>query len=224
MSARVLGALLPQDCVLCGAPSGDRYVCSPCAAELPWLGDGCPQCALPSPGGRVCGRCLARPPAYDATLACFAYEFPIDRLVHALKYGGRLALSRWFAWCIAERCADRESPDRILAMPLHRTRLAERGFNQSLEIARHLARSRGLDLAAEAVIRLRATAPQVDLPLDERSRNVKDAFACTAPVQSAHVAVVDDVMTSGATLDELARTLKRAGAARVTNWVVARTV
>lgn len=222
--ARVLGALLPQDCVLCAAPSGDAYVCAPCAGELPWLGEACPRCALPSPGARVCGHCIAAPPAYDATVACFAYAFPIDRLVHALKYGGRLALTRWFAACIATRAGAAARPDRVVAMPLHRLRLAERGFNQSLEIARHVARHAGVELAAGAVARVRPTAPQVDLPLEARTRNVRDAFACAARLDGAHVAVVDDVMTSGATLDELARTLKRAGAARVTNWVAARTI
>jgi ComF family protein len=220
--ARVLDALLPQDCTLCGAPSGPRHVCAACAAELPWLGEACPRCALPGPGGRTCGRCLADPPAFDATLACFAYEYPVDRLVQSLKYGHRLALARWFAERLAERVDAREI-DRVVAMPLHRARLAERGFNQSLEIARHLARAAGVPLDAAAARRVLPTAPQVDLPLDARARNVRGAFECPAPLAGMRIAVVDDVMTSGATLGELARTLKAAGAARVVNWVVART-
>lgn len=232
---RLLDALLPQDCLLCGASSGAHAVCAPCAAELPWLGEACPQCALPSPGGRTCGRCVSAPPAFDATIACFAYDFPVDRMVHALKYGGRLPLARWFAAALAARIGragatesctpghGEDAPHRVLAMPLHRLRLRERGFNQSLEIARHLARAARLPLAVQVVARIRATPPQVALPLAERARNVRDAFLCRATLDGAHVAVVDDVMTSGATLDELARTLKRAGAARVTNWIVART-
>ncbi len=224
LARRALDALLPQDCMLCAAPGGTRQVCDDCAAELPWLGETCPRCALPSPGARVCGRCVADPPAFDATVACFAYEYPLDRLVQALKYGHRLALSRWFGEVLAERIGAGPSVDRVVAMPLHRKRLAERGFNQSLEVARHVAQAAGLALDGDTVRRVLATAPQVDLPLDARARNVSGAFACERPLTGARVAVVDDVMTSGATLDELARTLKEAGAKSVVNWVVARTV
>lgn len=223
LGRRVLDALLPQDCMLCAAPSGDRQVCVDCSAELPWLGETCPRCALPTPGARVCGRCVATPPAFDATVACFAYEYPLDRLVQALKYGHRLALSRWFGEVLVGRVGA-ATVDRVVAMPLHRARLAERGFNQSLEVARHAARGIGAPLDAETVRRVIATAPQVDLPLDARARNVRGAFACGDRLDGARVAVVDDVMTSGATLDELARTLKESGAASVVNWVIARAV
>lgn len=222
LGTRLLDALLPQDCTLCGAPSGPRHVCDGCAAELPWLGEVCPQCALPSPGGRVCGRCLAAPPAFDATLACFAYAYPVDRLVQALKYGHRLPLARWFAERLIERLPPGLAADRVVAMPLHRSRLAERGFNQSLEIARHVARLSGIAPDPGAIRRVLHTAPQVDLPLDARARNVRGAFHCPAPLPGRALLVIDDVMTSGATLDELARTLKAAGAARVVNLVVAR--
>ncbi len=223
LGARVLDALLPQDCILCGAPSGARHVCAPCTAELPWLGDACPRCALPGASGRVCGRCLADPPPFEATIACFAYEYPLDRLVQALKYGNRLEVARWLAERLAERIGAAAAVDRIVAMPLHRARLAERGFNQSVEIARHLARATGLPFAPGSARRVRATAPQVDLPLDARAQNVRGAFAAARPLPGLRVAVVDDVMTSGATLAELARTLKAAGAVQVVNWVVART-
>jgi len=222
LGARALAAALPQDCVLCGAPSGARQVCGPCAAELPRLGESCPRCALPSPGARVCGACLAAPPAYDATLACFAYAYPVDRLVQALKYGHRLPLARWFAAALAERIGGAPCVDRVIAMPLHRARLAERGFNQSLEIARRIASGAALALEVDGARRVLATAPQVGLPLDARARNVRGAFACPHRLDGLRVAVVDDVMTSGASLDELARTLKEAGAASVVNWVVAR--
>lgn len=222
LGARALAAALPQDCILCGAPSGARQVCDPCASELPRLGEACPRCALPSPGARVCGACLAAPPAFDATLACFAYAYPVDRLVQALKYGHRLPLARWFAAALGERIGDAPCVDRVIAMPLHRSRLVERGFNQSLEIARRIARAASLVLDADAARRVLPTSPQVGLPLDARARNVRGAFACPRSLDGLRVAVVDDVMTSGASLDELARTLKDAGAASVVNWVVAR--
>jgi ComF family protein len=221
--ARLADALLPQDCMLCGAPTGARQVCAECAAELPWLDEACPRCALPGPGGRVCGRCTSTPPAFDATVACFTYEYPVDRLVQSLKYGHRLAVGRWLAERLLERIGPDHGADVVVPMPLHRARLAERGFNQSLEIARHVAHRLALRLDVEGARRVLSTAPQVDLPLDARARNVRGAFACTRRFDGLRVAVVDDVMTSGASLDELAATLKAAGAARVVNWVAART-
>jgi predicted amidophosphoribosyltransferase len=122
-----------------------------------------------------------------------------------------------------ERLGTAHGADRVVPMPLHRTRLAERGFNQSLEIARHVARRLALPVDADAARRVLATTPQVDLPLDARARNVRGAFACEHRLDGLNIAVVDDVMTSGASLDELAATLKAAGAARVVNWVAART-
>jgi ComF family protein len=213
--------LLAQDCVLCRAPSGERLFCDGCAGELPQLAEACPRCAGPSPGG-ACGACLAQPPSFDATLATWRYEFPVDRLIHALKYGHRLALAAAFGDALAASIAGRKV-DAIVPMPLGRARLIERGFNQALEIARRVARRTDLSLQPELVTRVRDTLPQTDLPHDARDANVRGAFACSGAVENLSIAVVDDVMTTGASLQELARTLKRAGAACVENWVVART-
>ena len=215
-------ALLAQDCVLCAAASGDELVCPGCAADLPRLADACPQCAGPSPAGAVCGACLTRPPHFDATIAVWRYEFPVDRLVLALKYGQRLALADAFGTALAGLVGERRL-DALVPVPLGRARLAERGFNQSLEIARHVARQTGLELASGLAHRVRDTVPQTDLPHAERAANVRGAFECAASVAGCSLAVIDDVMTTGASLEELARTLKRAGAVRVENWVVART-
>jgi ComF family protein len=207
-------------CYVCRGASR-HLLCQPCRAELPQLGaERCPRCALPTPGAAVCGRCLAEPPAYDATTAALAYDFPADMLVHALKFGGELALAPLLAGFLAGE-TQRHEVDRVIPVPLSSARLRSRGYNQAVEIARHLARGR-LDL--EACLRHHDTAPQMQLPWAERQRNVRGAFRCPKPLAGATVAVVDDVMTTGATLDELARTLKRAGAARVVNWVVARTL
>jgi ComF family protein len=216
------GSVFGQDCVLCAAPSGERLLCTGCAADLPRLADACPQCAGPSPGGSVCGACTAHPPQFDATLAPWRYEFPVDRLVLALKFGRRLALAEAFGTALAD-CAAGRRIDALVPMPLGPARLAERGFNQALEIARHLARRAGVALEPGLARRVRDTAPQTDLPHDARAANVRGAFGCDAGVTGRALAVVDDVMTTGASLEELARTLKRAGAARVENWVVART-
>lgn len=217
-----LRALLAQDCILCAAPSGEALFCAGCAGDLPALGEACPRCAGPSAGGALCGACLARPPSFDATVAVWRYEFPVDRLVAALKYGGRLALAAALGAALAARVAGRRV-DALVPMPLAPSRLRSRGFNQAVEIARPLARDSGLRLDAGLAARVRDTLPQTDLPHDAREANVRGAFGVTRAVAGLSVAIVDDVMTTGASLEELARTLKRAGAAQVENWVVART-
>jgi ComF family protein len=210
-------------CYLCrGAAAG--VLCAECDAELPRLeAAACPRCALPSPGGALCGRCLAHPPAYDATIAALAYEFPADVLVQGLKFRGELALAPLLGQMLAARLPRGTRVDCILPVPLARARLRERGFNQALEIARPLAAATGCKLVPHLAERSRDTPPQLDLPLEERARNVRGAFRCTQVPERAEIALVDDVMTTGATLEALAAALKRAGAARVVNWVVART-
>jgi ComF family protein len=200
-------------------------LCRRCAADLPRLGlQACPCCALPGTDAGQCGRCLTEPPAFDATRAAFAYAFPVDRLIHALKYQGRLALCEWAADAIAAVLPPSERPDLIVAMPLSASRQRERGYNQALEIARLLVRRHGLPLLRRGAVRIKDGPPQATLPWKERARNIRGAFACRADLGGRKIAVVDDVMTTGASLNELALTLKQAGASRVENWVVARTL
>lgn len=219
-----LAGCFSGNCFLCrGAAAG--VLCAACDADLPRLaGPRCPRCALDSPRGEVCGRCLSDPPHFDATVAALAYEFPADALVHSLKFRGELALAEYLAGilgrCIAQGDVREQSVDSVVPVPLSADRLRSRGYNQAVEIARHLAR-RALDL--DLCVRSRDTPAQIDLPYAERRRNVGGAFRCTRALAGASVAVVDDVMTTGATLDEIAQVLKKAGAARVVNWVVART-
>lgn len=219
-----LAGCFSGNCFLCrGAAAG--VLCAACDADLPRLaGPRCPRCALDSPRGEVCGRCLSDPPHFDATVAALAYEFPADALVHSLKFRGELALAEYLAGilgrCIAQGDVREQSVDSVVPVPLSADRLRSRGYNQAVEIARHLAR-RALDL--DLCVRSRDTPAQMDLPYAERRRNVGGAFRCTRALAGASVAVVDDVMTTGATLDEIAQVLKKAGAARVVNWVVART-
>lgn len=207
-------------CFLCRG-SSRALLCEACAAELPRLaGELCPRCALPTPRGALCGRCLAEPPDYDATVAALAYDFPADALVHALKFRGELALAPFLAKMLRNGLSS-EAVDCVIPVPLSAKRLRERGYNQAVEIARHL-RPEKLEVAL--CVRERDARPQMELPWAERQRNVRGGFSCRRALVGATVAVVDDVMTTGATLDEMARTLKRAGAARVVNWVVARTL
>jgi len=220
--ARNVHAWAGGDCLLCGAESGPELLCAACIGELPALPESCPQCALPSPAAAVCGSCINRSPHFDATLALWRYEFPCDGLVQALKYGAQLALAGFFARSLASRPLP--EVDVVLPMPLHAKRLAERGFNQALEIARGLARYRGTPIEPRGVLRVKNTPPQTELPYEDRAKNVRGAFRCELDLSGASVAVLDDVMTTGATLNELARVLKRAGARRVENFVIARTV
>jgi ComF family protein len=225
---RIANVVFGGTCLLCrGAADlsrGEALLCAACDADLPRLGDSlCPRCALASPAGALCGRCLARPPGYDATLAALEYRFPADVLVHSLKFRGELSLSVLLGRLLAERVAGSEHVDCVLPVPLSAARLRARGYNQAMEIARCAARAAGAPLDTQLCERSRDTPAQADLRWPEREKNVRGAFRCTAPLRGAVIAVVDDVMTTGATLDEMATTLKRAGAARVVNWVVART-
>lgn len=217
----VIDILLPQECLLCAAPGGNALLCPDCRADLPRLPvPGCPHCALPGPDGIACGRCLKSPPAYDATVAVWVYAFPVDKLVQTLKYSHRLALADFFA--AAMLAGPRPAGDLVIPLPLAPRRLAERGFNQAVEISRPLARALGLPLTVDACRRVFDTVPQASLPWKERRRNVKGVFACDIDLTGKNIIVVDDVMTTGSTLDEFARSLKRRGAARVVNWVAAR--
>ena len=215
--------LISPSCLLCAGPSGGALLCAPCDTDLPrHTGKLCNSCALPITEGNRCGACLTHPPAYDHVCAPYTYAFPADALVQGLKYRGMLAIAPLFGGAIASSLGER--PDAIIPMPLADARLRERGFNQAQEIARHVAKLTGIPLLARACRKVRDTQPQAALPWKERANNVRKAFVCDEDFTGRHVAVVDDVMTTGATLNELARNLKRAGATRVTGLVVARTL
>ncbi|WP_317203244.1 ComF family protein [Janthinobacterium sp.] len=226
----LLRAALPAACALCGGRCAGA-LCAPCRAE--YLGlrrPRCRQCANPlaDAAAPLCGRCLADPPAFDATLVAADYAAPVDQLLLQLKFGARLALAPLFAQLLRDAVLERPElalPALLCPVPLGPARLAERGFNQALEIARPLARALGVALHPTLAARARETRAQTRLAPRERAANLRLAFVVDAavPLRGRHVGVVDDVITSGRTLDELAATLKRCGAARVTNLVFART-
>jgi ComF family protein len=216
-----LERLLPaQPCLLCGAMDHGAW-CADCDADLPGLGaTQCPYCAVPTPDNLPCGRCLKKRPMFDRTVAAFAYDFPVDKLVQSLKFNEQLQLADAFAQQLAAHIGT--PADCIVPMPLHPARLRQRGHNQSQELARHLARRLNLPLLPHACQRVRNTPPQASLGWKERVKNLRRAFACGEDFSGKHVAMVDDVMTSGASLNELALALRRAGAREVSAWVVAR--
>jgi ComF family protein len=228
----LMRALLPSSCVLCAA-LGEEAVCPACSqAYARDVHARCPCCANPvglQDATRRCGACLAAAPAFDATVAACDYAAPVDALVLQLKFGARLALAPWMAQRLHAAALARTGlllPDLLCPVPLGPRRLVERGYNQALEMARPLSKALGIALAPRLLERQIETAAQSGVAPDERRRNVRGAFAVAdgqPPLAGRHVGVVDDVMTSGNTLDELAGVLTRAGAARVTNFVFART-
>ncbi|MDP1651502.1 MAG: ComF family protein [Rhodocyclaceae bacterium] len=216
--------LLPQDCFVCGQSSGNRLVCAQCEAGLPYLdGPLCQVCALPTPDGTTCGACQKASPHFDTTSAAFRYAFPVEHMVQGLKYRHRLPLAGWLADALALRIRS-SGVDWIMPLPLSAQHMKSRGFNQAQEIARPLARRLKLPLMPDACSRVLNSAPQASLPWKARQANIRNAFECSVDLTGKSIAVVDDVMTTGATLNEFARTLKLHGALRVENWVAARTL
>ncbi|MEG3792058.1 ComF family protein [Lysobacter sp. CCNWLW3] len=222
--ARLGRALWPARCLVCGERgAGGRDLCRDCARALPWNRCACPRCALPLPvPAPACGRCMKRPPVLDAARATFVYGAPLDRLLPRLKFHDDLAAGRLLAALMLED-PGRPAPAALVAVPLARARLRERGYDQARELARPLARALGLPLLEGALQRRRDTPPQSSLGALARRRNLRGAFAAefrAAP--PARVLLVDDVMTTGATLHAAAAALRRAGVARVEAWVCAR--
>lgn len=216
------GLLLSQDCMLCGGPGGNELLCAACAESLPKLPrPGCPRCALPTPTGETCGRCLTKPPHFDAALAPFRYDFPLDKLVQSYKYGHRLPLGTYFGKQLAAACHELVA-DLIVPLPLHQDRLRERGFNQALELARPVSKALKVPIDTSNCSRIRNTPAQANLAWRERDKNIRGAFHCSADLSGKRILLVDDVMTSGASLNECARTLKLHGAGSVSVAVVAR--
>ncbi|HWS78125.1 MAG TPA: ComF family protein [Thermomonas sp.] len=211
-------------CLVCGERgSAGRDLCAACLAALPWQGPACRRCALPMPQAGVCAACLQHPPPLDEAHAVFDYAFPLDRLLPRLKFHADFAAGRVLPQCMAERCASLPRPGAIVPIPLHRARLRQRGYDQALELARPLARALRLPLLAGALHRDKATTAQSRLDAGARQRNLRAAFrVATDTLLPAHVVLVDDVMTTGATLHAAANALRKAGVARVDAWVCAR--
>ena len=217
--------LLPPRCLLCGAPGHDGIdLCADCAAELPRNRSCCARCALPLPTpAALCGHCQRHPPAWDAAWAPFRYGWPLDRLEARYKFGATLAAGRALEALWQDEPVPVALPALLVPVPLHRARLRQRGYNQALELAKPLARHLGVPLRRDVLQRLRSTDAQTELDAPARRHNVRGAFATRAGITlPPHVAVLDDVMTTGATLAECARVLKRAGVRRVDVWALAR--
>ena len=222
--------LLPGNCLLCAArlPWGGRDLCPDCEHSLPHLSAVCRRCGASfhhaEASGGHCGQCQKQPPAFAYARAVFAYAPPVAQLIQDLKYHRRLYNARVLGYYLAAHLEtlDDPFPDIMVPVPLHPARLRERGYNQALELARPVAKRLQLPLNYRAVRRIRATPPQTQLPRKLREKNVRGAFRVDVNVEGLRVAIVDDVMTSGHTVNALAASLRKAGAMEVVVWVVAR--
>lgn len=227
---RLSYAIVPGNCVLCTGPTARELdLCEACEADLPVLGPACPCCALPLPGRARCPACSRRSPPFARTWASYPYRAPIDRLIADFKQRGQMTAGRVLADVAARRWLSQspDVPDLLVPVPLHPTRRRERGFNQAEVIAAHFARrlrSRRIQVGVDPglVLRVRETADQKSLSEPDRRRNLAGAFRVQRAPPS-HVAVIDDVVTTAATVAELSHALRQAGADRVDIIALART-
>lgn len=238
--------LLPSTCILCQAPSQRCLdLCLDCERELPTLGNNCQQCALPLETDSMqltCGQCLQQAPAFDRLIALYPYQMPIARLINDLKYHERLANAQVLGTLLAQQLVGAHCvrphlghaqraptivsnplPNIIIPVPLHKKRLQERGYNQALELARPISKILDIPINYQLCQRIRNTEHQTISNAEERRKNLRGAF-CAVNTVPAHVAIIDDVFTTGSTVNELARCLRTAGAQKVEVWTIARTV
>lgn len=222
----VFDFFIPQRCLLCTEVIVDSHVlCGGCEGELPYNDASCSRCAAIISAGELCGNCLREPPPFDCAFVPLRYHYPIDHLVRRLKYAedpatGRL-LGRFMAEeLLATRCTP--LPEALIPIPLHPGRLRERGYNQALEICRSIADRTGIPIESALLSRQRATPPQVGMRRNDRERNMRNAFRLERSPGFRHIALIDDVITSGATMRAAARTLRAGGASRIESWSLAR--
>ncbi|WP_244506284.1 ComF family protein [Microbulbifer marinus] len=212
-------------CLLCGGRAAGSGLCAPCTAELPYLRDACTSCALPlQPGASSCPRCLQQPPSFSRASAAWHYAFPIAPLVQRFKYRGDLAAGHSLARLAAPAIEPRDArPDLLVPVPLHWRRYWSRGYNQAQLVAAEFGRQWQLPVRTRLLRKHSATDTQLQLKRAQRLRNLSQSFAVTGAVAGLHIGLVDDVITTGATLEAAARTLLDAGATRVSAYALART-
>lgn len=228
LGQKLLSSLFPSRCILCqGAVNGDVELCLECYRSLPHNRVCCVRCALPLAeeikNKVLCGGCIRRSPAFDYAHSLFRYEDSVIGLIHQLKFSEKISHARSIGEMLLRKLNETgEKPDCLLPVVLHGSRLRQRGFNQSIEISRVIAKKTGIPIEYDAVIRQRSTAAQTGLNAKQRIKNIKRAFTVVKELNYQHVLIVDDVMTTGATVNELARVLKRNKVARVGVLSIAR--
>ncbi len=222
---------MPTVCILCRTPAYQPYdLCLPCWQNLPILTHSCRLCAnsLPhTPSENLCGECIQKNPPFERTHALFLYQPPIPKLILDLKFHHHFANANLLGELLAKKIREEwyqtaALPTAIIPIPLHPNRLRERGFNQAVEIARPIAKRLHLPLLTREFIRHKATVPQASLQADQRKQNMLNAFSTRQFLKNQHVAVVDDVITTGNTIREFCRLLKKQGAGKISVWCCAR--
>lgn len=214
-------------CYLCASSCyGRNALCCACLDDLLLNTKACPACGRADAADRICAGCLEQSwPHIDTTWCLFQYHYPVNHLIHAMKFKQGIDVANYLGKILAKAYSleQKPLPDCIIPIPLHTSRLIARGYNQSVELARPLSRQLGLPLKTASCKRVRATLPQTDLPAKKRKRNVRNAFAVTGNIACDHVLLIDDVITTGSTVNELARTLRLAGVSKVDVLACART-
>jgi ComF family protein len=220
--------LLPPTCILCGNPGlSGLDMCATCYQLLPRNNPCCARWAeiLPAPiaSPTLCGRCLSNNPAFDQVTAPFIYQEEIQFLIAGLKFGKQFKNARLLGLLLSEHLQIiSEKPDCIIPVPLHAARYRERGFNQAAEIAKTVSERLSIPANYGSCIRHKNTPHQTGLPAKVRRKNVSSAFSVQKPLHARHVALLDDVMTTGSTVQALASNLKKSGVSQVDVWVCAR--
>lgn len=220
----LLDRAIEPRCLVCSGPcdSAKASICEGCLSDLPTLENQCQRCALPLQSAEIhiCGSCMNHPPAFDSAWAAFRYAPPLPKLVQQWKYNGQLSLNSLLIEQMSQRVSTQPLPDVIVPVPLHRSRLRQRGFNQAMILAHGIAAR--FDLPLIEIERPRKTPKQATLSAKQRKRNLQGAFSSARDFSGMHVAVIDDVMTTGATVTEITKLLRKQGARRVDIWLAAR--
>lgn len=228
MLSTIQSFFFPSSCLLCGIPNASA-LCRACNDELPWLTQACLQCGLPLPTAKnqLCGQCQHSRPAFNRTIALFHYNDMVKPLINSFKFQAQLSHGRLLSDLLRQKLSQyyhtNRLPETIIAMPLHYKRLRQRGFNQALELAKPIAKHWKIPLNYHCCQRIRATQQQSELSVQQRKHNVKQAFTVKSHLAGKHIAIIDDVITTGATMQACCLALKRAGVAQIDVWCIART-
>ncbi len=223
--------LLPGQCHLCHCKLNHNLLCSACGSNLPHISTSCCgicHALLNTQTNTVCGQCLREPPPFRKIHTLFSYDYPIDGMIMGIKFAQQLSTADLLGKLLLEKIKDwyqhTALPECLIPVPLHTKRLRQRGYNQAIEIARPIGKALGLPMDISSIKRVKATLAQAELPEKQRAANIKGAFALQRALLAKHVVIIDDVITTGHTVSELATTLKQAGAETVDVWCCARTL